>query len=56
MALGTLLTVHWIMRDRDLEEVVSRQPAWVVGAIVGLMATGVILAQGEGSAFIYFQF
>jgi hypothetical protein len=27
-----------------------------VGSVLGLMATAVILAQGEGSAFIYFQF
>lgn len=54
--MAAMLTAHWLMRNRELEDVVARQPAWLVGAIVGLMATAVILAQGEGSAFIYFQF
>jgi alginate O-acetyltransferase complex protein AlgI len=54
--MAAMLSVHWYMRDRELEDVVARRPAWLVGAVLGLMATAVILAQGEGSAFIYFQF
>ena len=56
VVMAAMLTVHWLMRDRELEDVVARQPAWIVGLIIGLMAAASILAQGEGSAFIYFQF
>jgi alginate O-acetyltransferase complex protein AlgI len=56
LTMGAMLSVHWYMRNRELEEVVARRPAWLVGSVLGLMATAVILAQGEGSAFIYFQF
>ena len=56
VAMAAMLTLHWRMRDADLEGVVSRQPAWLIGAVIGVMATAVILAQGEGGAFIYFQF
>ncbi len=55
-AMAAMLAVHWRMRDAELEDVVARQPAWLVGAVIGVMATAVILAQGEGGAFIYFQF
>ncbi len=55
-AMAAMLTLHWRMRDVDLEDLVARQPAWLTGAVIGVMATAVILAQGEGGAFIYFQF
>ncbi|NNM76840.1 MBOAT family protein [Sphingomonas sp. ID1715] len=56
ITMGAMFTAHWLMRDRELEDVVARRPAWLVGLVVGVMAAAVILAQGEGSAFIYFQF
>jgi alginate O-acetyltransferase complex protein AlgI len=56
VTMAAMLAVHWYMRNRELEDEVARRPAWLVGGVLGLMATSVILAQGEGSAFIYFQF
>ena len=54
--VGGLLVTHWYMRARTLESVVARLPAVAVGIIWALMAFTIVIAQGDGSAFIYFQF
>ena len=54
--VGGIFTTHWVMRDKTLEIAVERTPAWVVGALLGIMAIAVVAEQGKGSAFIYFQF
>jgi len=35
---------------------VARAPAGAVAAVWALMAFAIVIAQGSGSAFIYFQF
>jgi alginate O-acetyltransferase complex protein AlgI len=54
--VGALVLTHWLMRARTLESVVARVPALAVCVIWALMAFAIIIAQGTGSAFIYFQF
>ena len=44
------------MRNRELEDVVARTPWWVTGLVTAAMLFAVIIAQGSGEAFIYFQF
>ncbi|MGH8203105.1 MAG: MBOAT family O-acyltransferase, partial [Steroidobacteraceae bacterium] len=51
-----ILVVQWLMRNRTLEDVVSRAPWWLTGAVAALMLFAVIVTQGSGEAFIYFQF
>ena len=51
-----LLLAHWSLRDTTLEAAVARLPRWLVAAIWTLMARRIILTQGNGNAFIYFQF
>jgi len=51
-----IVTVQWLMRKRDLEDVVTRTPWWVTGLVAAAMLFAVIIAQGSGEAFIYFQF
>jgi alginate O-acetyltransferase complex protein AlgI len=51
-----IVVVHWLMRKRELEDVVERLPWWVTGFVVAAMLFAVIIAQGSGEAFIYFQF
>jgi alginate O-acetyltransferase complex protein AlgI len=54
--ITALVLTHWLMRKRTLESVVARTPAAAVCVIWALMAFAVIIAQGAGNAFIYFQF
>ena len=56
ITIAVMLLVHWRMRERKLDEVVSRMPAWLTGVIWGVMLTLIIIAQGGSDAFIYFQF
>ncbi|HET7534937.1 MAG TPA: MBOAT family O-acyltransferase [Candidatus Didemnitutus sp.] len=51
-----LLVAHWRLRDTSIEAVVARQPAWLVGTVWTVMLCAVMLTQGSGNAFIYFQF
>jgi alginate O-acetyltransferase complex protein AlgI len=51
-----ILVVQWLMRNRTLESVVSHAPWWATGAIAAAMLFAVIVTQGSGEAFIYFQF
>ena len=54
--VGGLLVAHWSLRDTSLEAVVARTPRWLIVSIWTLMLCAVILTQGSGNAFIYFQF
>lgn len=54
--VGGMLTVQWVMRDRRLEDVVSRCPWWAIALLWSTLLTLIILARGQSSAFIYFQF
>jgi alginate O-acetyltransferase complex protein AlgI len=51
-----IVVTHWLMRERTLESVIARTPAPALSIVWGVMAFAIIIAQGEGSAFIYFQF
>jgi alginate O-acetyltransferase complex protein AlgI len=54
--VGGLVVAHWLMRSRTLEGVVARAPAALLCLVWSLMAFAIIICQGTGSAFIYFQF
>ncbi|MDT8436242.1 MAG: MBOAT family O-acyltransferase [Gemmatimonadota bacterium] len=51
-----ILAVHWAMRNRRLEEVVARAPWWLTGLAWAGMLVLIVITQGSGDAFIYFQF
>ncbi len=51
-----IFTAHWLMRERTLESAVARAPATALAGIWALMAFAIVIAQGTGNAFIYFQF
>jgi alginate O-acetyltransferase complex protein AlgI len=53
---AAMLAVHWFMRNRRLEEVVSKAPWWLTGLIWAVMLFAIVITQGTGNAFIYFQF
>lgn len=51
-----MVTIHWKMRDTSVETLVAKTPWPIVGAIWGIMLFLIIITQGSGDAFIYFQF
>lgn len=51
-----MLVVHWTMRNRRLEQVVDHTPWWLTAAVWAGMLFLIIITQGSGDAFIYFQF
>lgn len=51
-----LLSVQSYMRDRTLEDVVTQASPRLVAAAWACMLFAVIITQGRGDAFIYFQF
>src|SRR5215469_7737144 len=54
--VGGMVVTHWLMRGRTLESVIARAPAALVCVVWALLAFAIVIAQGAGSAFIYFQF
>jgi alginate O-acetyltransferase complex protein AlgI len=56
LVIAALLIAHWQLRDTTIETAVTRQPRWLVTGVWAIMAGAIILAQGNGDAFIYFQF
>ena len=56
LVVGGLLAAHWTIRHVTLEQVVTRTPRWALTGAWSLMLFTLILNQGNGHAFIYFQF
>ncbi len=54
--VGGIVLSHWWMRARTLESTVARVNPMVIAGVWALMAFAVIIEQGTGNAFIYFQF
>ena len=54
--VGGIVLTHWLMRARTLESVVARAHPAAISAVWALMAFAIVIAQGSGNAFIYFQF
>ena len=52
----SMVMIHWMMRDRSLEDLVERAPVFALGPAWAAMLFLVITSQGSGEAFIYFQF
>ena len=56
LIVGGIVLSHWLMRVRTLESTLTRIHPGVIAVAWGLMAFAVIIEQGTGNAFIYFQF
>lgn len=56
VTITALVAIHWRMRDTDIESVVQKTPAWILGVTLAAMLFSIIITQGSGNAFIYFQF
>ncbi len=51
-----LFLCHWWMRNTSLKEVAKKTNPWTFALFWALLLFGVIISQGSGEQFIYFQF
>lgn len=51
-----LFVTHWLMRNTSVKDVAAKMPWWALGLIWAGMLFLIIIAQGTGDQFIYFQF
>ncbi len=51
-----LLLADAFLRTTTMEAVVARTPRWLLAGVWTVMIFGITLTQGNGNAFIYFQF
>jgi alginate O-acetyltransferase complex protein AlgI len=56
LVIAGLWFAHWRLRNTSLESAIASKPAWLIGVVWTLMLCAIILTQGSGNAFIYFQF
>ena len=56
LVIVALLFAHWRLRDTSIEAAMARQPRWLLTCVWAVMAGAIILTQGNGNSFIYFQF
>jgi alginate O-acetyltransferase complex protein AlgI len=56
VVIPVMLLVHWLMRERELEAVVTSLPWWATATAWAGMLFTIVATQGSGDAFIYFQF
>lgn len=54
--IAILFLCHWIMRNTSMKEVSLKISPYVLGGVWAIMAFLIIIAQGSGEQFIYFQF
>jgi alginate O-acetyltransferase complex protein AlgI len=54
--ISGLVGAHWLMRTRTLESVLARAPAALLAGVWAALVFAIIIEQGAGNAFIYFQF
>jgi alginate O-acetyltransferase complex protein AlgI len=56
IVVGGMIIAHWSMRHSSLEELFQRVPRAGLAAIWVVLVSFIVLNQGNGNAFIYFQF
>lgn len=56
LGLASTIICHWLMRNSSLKELSLKTPAWILGIIWAIMFFLMVIAQGSGEQFIYFQF
>ena len=56
IVIGILFSCHWIMRNTSMKEVAQKTSPWVLGVFWAILFFLIVIAQGSGEQFIYFQF
>jgi alginate O-acetyltransferase complex protein AlgI len=52
----TIVGIHWLLKDRTLEDIAAKLPWWLVSAGLAVMLYAIATLPGEDRSFIYFQF
>ncbi|MDR5590979.1 MBOAT family O-acyltransferase [Christiangramia sp. SM2212] len=56
IVISLLFISHWFMRNTSMKEVAGITPPWILGLFWAAMIFLIVIAQGSGDQFIYFQF
>jgi alginate O-acetyltransferase complex protein AlgI len=51
-----LFICHWVMRNTSMKSVSLKTSPWILGIVWAIMFFLIVIAQGSGEQFIYFQF
>lgn len=54
--ISLLFICHWIMRNTSMKEVSTKIKPWILGLVWAAMFFLIVISQGSGEQFIYFQF
>ena len=54
--ISILFICHWVMRNTSMKAVSLKTSPWVLGIVWAIMFFLIVIAQGSGEQFIYFQF
>ncbi len=56
VVIAILFLCHWFMRNTSVKEVSQKMSPWMLGIVWAIMFILIVIAQGSGEQFIYFQF
>ena len=56
LIISGLFICHWVMRNTSMKEVAQRTNPWVFGVFWAILFFLIVISQGSGEQFIYFQF
>jgi cadmium resistance protein CadD (predicted permease) len=56
VVIGLMLLFHWLMRNSSVLKTATKLPRWLTGIIWSVLLILILLSQGNGKVFIYFQF
>lgn len=56
VVIGMLFLCHWMMRNTSLKTLSEKASPWVMGISWAVLLLLIVIAQGSGEQFIYFQF
>ncbi|WP_411895922.1 MBOAT family O-acyltransferase [Winogradskyella sp. A2] len=54
--IGLMFLCHWFMRNSSLKTLAQKTPAWALGVTWAILFFLIVISQGSGEQFIYFQF
>ncbi len=56
VVISLMLMFHWMMRNTSVLKTAAKMPWWLTGVVWSVLLILIVLSQGTGKAFIYFQF